>query len=99
MRSRSGSTRRAVLRGAGVVLALPWLESTAPAATFPRRFAVLFMGNGINGKHWWAKGAGAGMELGKSLQPLEKLKTKLNFVHGLFNKPSTAVGIHPGQTG
>jgi hypothetical protein len=39
------------------------------------------------------------MELGKSLQPLEALKTKLNFVHGLFNKPSTAVGIHPGQTG
>jgi hypothetical protein len=39
------------------------------------------------------------MELGKSLQPLEKLKTKINVVNGLFNKKATGVGIHPGQTG
>ena len=39
-------------------MALPWLESlpafaeaTAPAA-FPKRFAVLFMGNGVNEDHW-----------------------------------------------
>jgi hypothetical protein len=101
MRSRSGElSRRAVLRGAGVTVALPWLESLAGgAAAFPRRFAVLFMGNGINGNHWWAKGAGVQMELGKSLQPLAPLRAKTNFIHGLFNKPSTAVGIHPGQTG
>src|SRR4051812_25582567 len=105
MRSRSGRqlSRRTLLRGAGVTMALPWLESVpswaATPAAVPRRFAVLFMGNGINGKHWWAKGAGAQMELGKSLQPLAPLRSKLNFIHGLFNKPSTAVGIHPGQTG
>jgi hypothetical protein len=101
MRSRSAEpSRRTVLRGAGVALALPWLESLAAGATaFPRRFAVLFMGNGINGNHFWAKGSGATMELGKSLQPLLPLRSKLNFIHGLFNKPSTAVGIHPGQTG
>jgi hypothetical protein len=102
MRWRAGSTRRAVLRGAGVALALPWLESLAGAATFPRRFAVLFMGNGINGKHWWAKpgsNGGDAMELGKSLSPMAPLRAKMNFVHGLFNRPSTAVGIHPGQTG
>src|SRR5262245_2309556 len=57
------------------------------------------MGNGINSKHWWAKGSGAGMELGKSLEPLAPLKTKLNFITGLFNKHATGVGIHPGQTG
>ena len=57
------------------------------------------MGNGINGNHWWAKGAGAQMELGKSLDPLEPFKTKLNVITGLFNKPATGVGIHPGQTG
>ncbi len=96
-------SRRQVLRGAGVTLALPWLEATAArAATAPRRLAVLFMGNGINGNHWWAKpgnDAAAGMQLGKSLQPLEPLKNKLNFIHGLFNRPSTGVGIHPGMTG
>src|SRR5207302_566883 len=64
-----------------------------------KRFAVLFMGNGINGNHWWAKGEGATLELGKSLQPLDPLKAKVNVIHGLFNKAATGVGIHPGQTG
>jgi hypothetical protein len=90
-------SRRLVLRGAGVALALPWLE--AHAATPPKRLAVLFMGNGINANHWWARGAGAQMQLGKSLQPMERLKAKMNFIGGLFNKPSTGVGIHPGMTG
>ncbi len=67
--------------------------------TFPKRFAALFMGNGINSKHWWAKGAGAEMELSQSLEPLAPIKTKLNVVSGLFNKHATGVGIHPGQTG
>jgi len=100
-------SRRTVLRGAGVSLALPWLESLpAWGATpggapgpFPKRFAVLFMGNGINGNHWWAKGSGAEMKLGKSLAPLEPLKTKVNVVNGLFNQPAVGKGIHPGQTG
>lgn len=89
-------------------MALPWLESipvwgdeavgnASPA--LPRRFAALFMGNGINPKHWSAKGAGAEMELSKSLKPLAPLKTKLNVITGLFNKHATGVGIHPGQTG
>jgi hypothetical protein len=92
-------SRRTLLQGAGVAVALPWLEATAGAADHPKRLAVLFMGNGINGNHWWAKGAGAQMELGKSLAPLEPFKTKVNFITGLFNKPATGVGIHPGQTG
>jgi hypothetical protein len=39
------------------------------------------------------------MELGKSLEPMSTLKPKMNFITGLFNKHSTGVGIHPGQTG
>ena len=101
-------SRRTVLRGVGVTMALPWLESIAwagrrqpasAAAAFPRRFAVLFMGNGINGNHWWARGNGAEMRLGKSLQPLEPVKSKINVINGLFNKPAVGMGIHPGQTG
>ena len=46
-------SRRTVLRGAGMAMALPWLESLpAWGEAFPKRFAVLFMGNGINGNHW-----------------------------------------------
>ena len=93
-------SRRTVLRGVGVAMALPWLESLpAWGATFPKRFAVLFMGNGINGNHWWAKGSGAEMKLSKSLSPLEPLKSKINVINGLFNKPAVGTGIHPGQTG
>ena len=101
--------RRTVLLGAGVAMGLPWFESLSARAEGersaaeldqpPQRFAALFMGNGINGKHWWAKGAGAAMELSQSLQPLESLKTKINVINGLFNKHATGVGIHPGQTG
>ena len=39
------------------------------------------------------------MELGKSLEPLAPLRSRLNLIHGLFNKAATGVGIHPGQTG
>jgi hypothetical protein len=100
-------TRRTVLRGVGVTMALPWLESLsswtpvvkAAEAAFPQRFAVLFMGNGINGNHWWARGSGAEMKLSRSLAPLEPIKTKINVINGLFNQPAVGIGIHPGQTG
>lgn len=102
-------SRRTFLRGAGVAMTLPWMESipvwgSTPArdgtpGPFPKRFATLFMGTGINGNHWWAKGSGATMELGKSLEPMAPFKSKLNFITGLFNKSATGVGIHPGQTG
>ncbi len=98
-------SRRAVLRGAGVAVALPWLESlpafgdsTAPAV-FPKRFGVMFMGNGINENYWSAEGSGADMKLSKTLSPLEPLKHKINVIDGLFNKAATGHGIHPPQTG
>jgi hypothetical protein len=98
--TRTTMSRRTVLRGLGVTMALPWLESRpAWGHTHPKRFAVLFMGDGINGNHWWAKGSGAEMKLGKTLQPLEPLKTKINVINGLFNPLAVGRGIHPGQTG
>src|ERR1700682_5126048 len=104
-KSTNGITRRTVLAGAGVTMALPWLESlpacaeTTSPASVPKRFAVLFMGNGVNEDHWGAEGSGAEMKLSKTLAPLEPLKHKINVIHGLFNKPATGMGIHPAQTG
>jgi hypothetical protein len=98
-------TRRAILRGAGVALALPWLESfaagagRAEAAAFPKRFGVVFLGCGVNEDHWGSEGAGPEMKLSKSLSPLEPLKGKVNVIHGLFNKGAVGLGIHPPQTG
>ncbi len=98
-------SRRTVLRGAGVTMALPWLESlhafadSATPAAFPKRFAVLFMGNGVNENHWSAEGSGDAMKLSQTLAPLEPLKHKINVINGLFNKAATGQGIHPAQTG
>jgi hypothetical protein len=100
-----GVTRRKLLYGAGVTMALPWLESlpafadtTSPAA-FPKRFGVLFMGNGVNEDHWKAEGSGADMKFGRTLEVLEPVKSKVNVIHGLFHKRATGMGIHPAQTG
>ena len=103
--SARGISRRAVLRGAGCVVSLPWLESlhaladTSPAAAFPKRFGVVFLGNGVNEDHWSAEGSGAAMTLSKTLEPLEPLKQKINVIDGLFVKALTGQGIHPAQTG
>jgi hypothetical protein len=88
-----------VLRGAGVAVSLPWMESLQGAAAAPKRFAVLFMGNGVNEEQWYARGAGGTMELSKSLEPLAPLKKKINVIDGLFMKTLTGQGIHPAQTG
>lgn len=102
-------SRRKWLRGAGVVVGLPWLESMPvwgqsndsnnSVDDFPKRFGVMFMACGVHPEHWWAKGSGKEMELSRCLQPLDGLQSKLNVIDGLFNKNATGVGIHPGQTG
>jgi hypothetical protein len=102
-RSRAFS-RRAVLRGTGCTMALPWLESVnaladPSSADFPKRFGVVFLGCGVNENHWSAEGNGAEMKLSKTLEPLEPLKQKINVVDGLYVKALTNQGIHPAQTG
>jgi len=95
-------SRRSMLRGAGVAMALPFLESLpvfGAVTPFPKRFGVMFMGCGINEDHWSASGDGADMKLSKTLSVMEPLKHKINVVDGLFNKAATGQGIHPAQTG
>jgi hypothetical protein len=77
------------------------MESLASGAATeaPKRFGVVFLGNGINENHWSAEGNGDSMVLSKSLTPLEPLKKKINVIDGLYVKALTGQGIHPGQTG
>ena len=85
-------SRRRFLRGAGVALGLPWLESLAPAAEAagpPVRFAALFMGNGVNSRHWGATMGSAGIEFAKSLAPLAPHAAKVNVFQGLWNPNAT----------
>lgn len=103
-------SRRTFLRGVGVTMALPWMESLnvwgdtpplsiRPASEAPVRLAVLFSGNGFHSKEWWAKGEGKSMELGKVLAPLNDFREKLLFVRGLHNAEAQKGNIHSSQTG
>ena len=82
-------SRRHFLRGAGAALALPWMESIAPAAGAankpPVRFAVVYFSNGVEPIHWWAKGQGAQMELGPAAAPMMPYREDINFLRGLYN--------------
>src|SRR5262245_18624847 len=101
-------SRRTFLRGIGVSMALPWLESVPvwgedkprhSSSEPPVRFACLFAGNGFHSKEWWAKGQSKAMELGKVLEPLRPFREKLLFLRGLYNQEALIGGIHSCQTG
>ena len=90
-------SRRRFLRGAGVALGLPWLESLASAAEAggpPVRFAALFMGNGVNPHHWGATAGPAGIEFAKTLSPLAPHAGKVNLFRGLWNPNATNENGH-----
>jgi hypothetical protein len=107
--SRHHFARRTFLRGLGVSMALPWLESLQVwgdetnakrrASDAPVRLAVLFAGNGFHSKEWWAKGEGKSLELGRVLAPLADLREKLVFVRGLYHEEARKGNIHSSQTG
>jgi len=102
-------SRRTFLRGVGVSMALPWMESlsvwgdeiraSSRASQAPVRLAVLFSGNGFHSKEWWAKGSGRQMQLGKVLAPLTDFREKMLVIRGLFNAEALKGNIHSSQTG
>ncbi len=101
-------SRRKFLRGVGVSMALPWLESVPvwgddkpknASSEPPVRFACLFSGNGFHSKEWWAKGEGKDMQFGKVLESLTPYREKTLFLRGLYNAEALIGGIHSCQTG
>jgi len=105
--SQHNFSRRTFLRGLGVTMAVPWMESTSvwgdvaktTSSEAPVRFAALFSGNGFHSKEWWAKGEGKSMELGKVLASLQPHREKLTFIRGLYNAEALKGNIHSSQTG
>src|SRR4051812_29558956 len=89
-------SRRNVLRGAGVALALPWLESVAPKLAFAedasvirRRYMPIYLPNGA--AELWkptASGAGAAWKLSSVLDPFGALKAKMIVLSNLENGTS-----------
>ncbi len=90
-------TRRHFLRGMGIALALPWLESmpllgqvtstaTKALPQPPLRLGIVFFSNGVEPIHWWAKGSGASMELGSALLPMMPHREDMIFLNGLYSQ-------------
>lgn len=102
-------SRRTFLRGLGVTMALPWMESLPvwgdqPAGNLksseaPVRLGILFSGNGFHTKEWWAKENGNGLEFGQVLAPLNDVNKKTLFIRGLYNEQALKGNIHSSQTG
>jgi hypothetical protein len=101
--SSSASSRRHFLRGVGVALALPWLESMpafakaaagqalgGAAAGPPLRLGIVYFSNGVEPAHWWAKGSGAAMELGPGLTPMLPHREDMVFLRGLYSQAALA---------
>jgi hypothetical protein len=88
-----GISRRALLRGAGVAISLPWLESLAPrslraqSVQLPRRFLPIYLPNGAH--ELWRPadtGSGTAWQLSSILEPFgAALKSKLSIVTNLEN--------------
>jgi hypothetical protein len=106
-------TRRAFLRGVGVCVALPFLESLRPAGLraaesaagslaasptgAPLRTAFLYFPNGAIPGTWWPTGDGADFQWGRTLQPLEKHKEHIQILGGLDDKLAEPGADGPGD--
>jgi hypothetical protein len=84
-------SRRSLLRGAGVALALPVLDAMRPAFAATtgklaaKRVGVVYVPNGIIMKDWLPAKTGADFEYTRILKPLEPLRQHITLVSGLSN--------------
>ncbi len=105
-------SRRAALKGIGVTMALPWLEAmagggkamasvttaglrTAPAA--PVRMAFVFAPNGVNYEAWAPTGLGKEFALSRTLEPIARVRDRVNVITGLTLDKARANGDGPGD--
>jgi hypothetical protein len=88
-------SRRTFLRGAGVTLALPFLDSMLPAgatasaaqsaaaATRPTRFGAIYFPHGAIMPKWTPTTDGANFDLSEILQPLKPFHSRLDVISDL----------------
>jgi hypothetical protein len=102
-------SRRTMLKGLGVAMALPMLDAMAPGtfgtqalaaagnAKTPTRMAFVFAPNGVNYDHWLPTGNGKRYELSPTLKPLESVREHVNIMTGLTLDKARANGDGPGD--
>ena len=83
-------SRRAMLKGAGAAVALPWLDAMRPArakaselASIPTRVAFFYVPNGVHMPAWRPEQDGPLESLPTTLRSLEKVKDRIVVVSNL----------------
>src|SRR5579872_6325950 len=100
--TRCHLSRRAVLRGAGVSLALPLLDSMIPAlSATPKaqpRFGAIYFPHGATMARWTPTDDGREFTFSEILQPLAPYRAHINVItnlgHALAYGPGGATGNH-----
>lgn len=102
--TRNALSRRALLRGAGAVIALPFLDAMTPAfagvgraAKAPTRLVFAYVPNGIIMKDWTPAQMGPGFELPRILKPLEALRSDFMILSGLADHNGNELGDGAGD--
>ena len=96
--------RRTFLRGAGVTLALPLLESMVPALTPARltaaapvrRFVGIWHPHGASPGYWSPLQAGSNFDFSFITKPLEPLRSRVVLISGLDMPEAMATTDEPG---
>jgi hypothetical protein len=100
--------RRMFLRGAGLSLALPWMEAMAGdevVSEQPKRFCAFFFGNGVaipsedstdsqEGWSWFPRHGGADYEPTKPLEPFAPYRSDLSIFGGMSHPSSRLLVGH-----
>ena len=99
--TKKSLSRRALLRGFGTAVALPFLDSMSPALAAakktPVRMAFLYVPNGIIMKDWTPAAEGAGYQLSKTLEPLAAYREKMLVLSGLDQYNGQSLGDGAGD--
>jgi hypothetical protein len=99
--TRKALSRRAMLRGIGVAVSLPLLDSMIPAmksAVKPaRRLGVIYHPNGVIYDKWLPTASGTQYELSPTLAGLQRFKDKLIVITGLYSDQAEALGDGGGD--
>ena len=94
--------RRTFLKGVGVSLALPLLDSMIPARTLLAqtagkplpRLGFVYVPHGAIMDKWTPATEGAGFEFTPILKPLEPFRDRLNVVSGLGHRAADTTAVH-----
>jgi len=85
-------SRRHLLKGAGVAMALPLLDCMVPVraaneeAVRPRRSIFISLPDGVHVRAWQIAEAGPNYRLSRSLAPLDRHRSRITPISGLYHR-------------